>query len=789
MKQIKRLFFSLLLALFASSLSAQIKPQEKPKAPPTSAEDQTIRIATELVQLDVTVTDKQGKVIRDLKREDFELKEDGKPQEISYFSLGTATRPARWLGTEALAKGKDKAATVATVAAPTEALAGRYIVLAIDDIHLSPASLMQARQALVKFVDQQMGSGDQVAVVTTSGQVGMFQQFTDDRDVLKRAITRLNPQERTVTHHSDVPRITPYQAEMIDRGDQDALEMAVQEILRQMSVSGAPQGAASGGGNSGGGASSNRGGRGGVPQGGGMSERERAQETARSYARMIVTQNAHYTTATLDTLQVIIRNLSSLPGRKIMTLVSDGFHLGGNSSSKIADIRRVIDTATRAGVVIYAIDARGLYTSPLFDASQPGYSDTETPGVRERVENAGMEALRNGPFALAHDTGGFMVMNTNDLNLGMKRVLDDTEVYYLLAFEPTESYRDGRFRKLEVRVKNHSEYKVRSSKGYFAPDDKAEAKAIEKEQKEKVQLAAERARDPEKAEKKEASLRFTRAREALGSLFPLRGIPVQMAASFVDTGKGQGYALIVGHLDVAGLKFEQVNGLHNAAIDVVGTIFDENGKAVDGFSQRLSMGLRQSSYEQVLKAGLVFSRRVSLKPGLYQVRLAALREGSKQTGSAFDWVEISDLTKKQLTLSSIFLTTEKETDYLMAQMKPKNGEEKQATAPIPSQVARRFKLGSAFDFSLFAYNAKTDKQGVTDLVVQSQLFSGSKVIYASPLSKMEPPSETKETAYIPYAARLSIDKFEPGNYELRLLVIDRLAKTSAKRALNFVVEP
>jgi hypothetical protein len=78
---------------------------------------------------------------------------------------------------------------------------------------------------------------------------------------------------------------------------------------------------------------------------------------------------------------------------------------------------------------------------------------------------------------------------------------------------------------------------------------------------------------------------------------------------------------------------------------------------------------------------------------------------------------------------------------------------------------------------------------VTDLVVQSQLFSGSKVIYASPLSKMEPPPETKETTYIPYAARLSIDKFEPGNYELRLLVIDRLAKTSAKRTLNFVVEP
>ena len=312
---------------------------------------------------------------------------------------------------------------------------------------------------------------------------------------------------------------------------------------------------------------------------------------------------------------------------------------------------------------------------------------------------------------------------------------------------------------------------------------------LKKEQKERAQIETERAKDPEKAEKKEVALRFARAREALGSLFPLRGIPVQVAASFVDTGNGQAFALILGHLDVSSVKFELVNGIRNAAVEVVGTIFDENGKSVDMFSQRLNMQLKPAAYEQVLKSGLIFTRRVVLKPGLYQVRLAALREGHKQTGSAFDWVEISDINKKQLTLSSIFLTTEKETNYLMAQMKPKEGEEKQEAAPIPSQVMRRFKIGTAFDFSLFTYNAKTDAKGVTDLVVQSQIFAGNKVIYASPLSKIEPTPESKGANFMPYAARLMLDKFEPGNYELRLLVIDRMAKTSAKRSLSFVVEP
>ncbi len=768
------LFLFLLSVVFP--LAAQTPT--KPAPPPAPSGDQTIRIETQIVQVDVTVTDKQGKVIRDLKREDFELKENGKPQDIGYFSVGTATRPARWLGTESKSSLKD--ATVAPAPTTTEAIAGRYIVLAIDDLHLSASSLLQSRQALLKFVDQQVGSGDQVALMTTSGQLGMFQQFTNDRDVLKRAINRLSVQERTVTNNFDVPRITPYQAELIDMGNQDALELAVQEILRQ-SPAPAPPTPPGGGGR---GAAN-------ATLGGGTTERERAMETARGMARMIVLQSANYTSASLNTLQAIVRTLSALPGRKVMTLVSDGFFLNNRSANTMDDMRRVVDAATRAGVVIYAIDARGLAVSPLFDASQPGYGDEQPPGVRASVENASMDALRNGPFALANDTGGFMVMNTNDLNLGFQKVLQDTEAYYLLAFEPVEPYRDGRFLKLEVRVKNHPEYKVRSSKGYFANDEKAEAKVAEKEEKERVKMEEERVKNPEKAAKKETAVRNTRAWEALSSLFPLRGIPVEMSVDFVDTGKGVSFALITAHLNVAGLKFDQVNGQYAANIEVLGTVFDEKGKSVDGFSQRLEMNLPLAKYERLLKSGLVFTRRVAIKPGFYQVRLAALRVGNKQTGSTSDWVEVSDVAKKQLVLSSVFLTTEKETNYLTAQLDRKNNPavETQEPAPIPTQVARRFKPGDSFDFSIYVYNGKPDSKGTTDLVVQSQIFSGSKVIYASPLAKMVPPPEMEGENYAPYAARLSLDKFEPGAYELRMLVIDRVAKVSAKRTLNFVVEP
>ena len=182
-----------------------------------------------------------------------------------------------------------------------------------------------------------MVAGDQVAIATTSGNVGMFQQFTEERDVLERAVNRLNVQQRTVTSSSDIPRITDYQAELIDIGDQDALELAVQEIMRlePMPSPPRPRGAR---------------GAGDFERGldGGASQRERAIQQAQSRARAIVAQNAHYTRATLSNLEGVIRNLRNMTGRKMLVLLSDGFYLGGKSSSQTYDICGASSTRRRA---------------------------------------------------------------------------------------------------------------------------------------------------------------------------------------------------------------------------------------------------------------------------------------------------------------------------------------------------------------------------------------------------------------------------------------------------------
>jgi len=727
----KLLYSCFLLALLATA-TALAQSTSTRQQHPTKSDDATIRIETELLQLEVLVTDKNGQPIRDLRREDFELKEDGKPQELSHFSFGTSTRPARWI---TAAPTPNSAATAAVARATAQAK--RYIVLVIDDLHLSAESLSFARQALLKFVDQQLTANEQVALITTSGQLWVYQQFTNKREILKRAIHRLSFAERRATSiQGDIPRLTSYQAELIQNRDREALQLAVNEILRNMPDL--------------------------TP--------EMAASVALGKAQQIVAENTFQSKATLATLEDIVRSLRVLPGRKSVILLSDGFFLGGSQQNNYYDLRQIADAATRAGMMIYSLDTRGLATGAA-DVSQPGVGSEQPPGARMRMEAAGLEARRDVLNAVARDTGGFPLFNNNDLYLGLQKFVADTEAYYWLAFEPQQSHRDGRFRKLEVRIRNHPEYTVRTSKGYFAPNDKAD------------QAAA----------KKDAAPKMGLARNTYRSLAPAREIPMEMAVDFVDSGTGQSFATITAHLDISGLTFEKVNERYNAAIDVTGAVYDEEGKPMDRFKRKLALTLKPATYERMLKSGFVFDCLIKLKPGFYQVRMAATRENSGQSGNVSEWVEIGDLGKKELVLSSIFVASEGEPLNIMPPQPEKveaeaKNDEMQATS-IPSQIARRFKRGAKVDYVFWAYNPKLASDGAIDLVVQTQLYSGNKVVYASPLSKMQVPSEKRALTALPYVARLTLDQFEPGAYELRTLVIDHVAKTSARRSLYFVVEP
>lgn len=697
-----------------------------------------VRIETELVQIDVVVEDEKGQLVRNLKREDFQLTEDGKVQSLSYFSVGTSSRPARWLkGTRADVPASGGTATESVIDT------GRYLVLAIDDLHLSPGSLLTAKQALQRFIDQQISTSDQTSLITTSGTLGLYQQFTNERDLLRRAVSRLSVRERVVTSSSDIPRITPYQAEMIDSNDPDSLELAVQETMAALRV-----------------------------------DRRMATGMAQGRARQIVAENNSVTMATLSTLENVIRGLRNLPGRKVMVLVSDGFLLGGLREGRHYDVRRITDVATRAGVVIYSLDARGLVALPgELDASQPGAGGLIMPGVRSRLANGGIEAQRDGIYALAADTGGKAIFNNNDINLGLQKVLDDTEVYYLLAFEPTTSYRDGRYRKLEVKLPGYPKYKVRTRKGYFSPDDKQLAK-IEREQAKLLEMARN---SPKEAVK----LRDQQLRTGLSALTPVRDIAIGMTAGYLDT-RDEGTSIdLSAHIDISGIELRNEGERHRAQLELVSIIFDENGRTVDNRSEKMELNLRNESLAEARRNGLGYRRLLKLKPGFYQARLLLRQEGTLRLGTANTWIEIPDLARQQFALSSIFLTpSDPRTEKGGLVNEDGQGSSNRAL------VYRRFPHQGNLDFLVFAYNAKIGENGVPDAAIQTQLYAGSRLIYASPLGAFFTPDKRQEIdpARLPYRARLDLSAFEPGSYELRVVVIDRVARSTIKRSINFEVE-
>ena len=607
----------------------------------------------------------------------------------------------------------------------------RHLVFAVDDLHIDPGNLSQAKAAMLRFVDQQMGPEDRVALVATSGSLGLFQEFTNDPSVLQRAISRVTPQ-LIQTSWFGAPQISDYQAELIEGGDPLALEMAVQEILREQ-----PPGA----------------------------DPEAAARRARTRARAVRAESSHFVRSTLETLDNVMRGLAELPGRKVIVLVSDGFLMGfGTTDSRAFDIRRITDAGTRAGVVVYALDTRGLVaTPPVGNAAVAGAPSLTAPGVREAMARQSEEAVRDGMTGLARDTGGFLVHNSNDIGAGLDRILRDTQTYFLLAYQPTNTRRDGRFRKIAVRLPGRRGLEVRTRRGYLAPDDR------------KARRPAP-APDPEDADRRSAN----DLRAALASLVPRSEIPVRLSADFVSMGSAGSQVVLNANVDLAAVEFRRIEDRHVAAVVVTGVVYDEAGTPLTTLeTQRASLRLESPDYERARRVGLSYHETLALTSGSYQVRLAVLDEAARRVGSASRWIEIPDLDQGTLTLSGLFL--------LRPAAAPAGEMADPGAAPLRDvQALPRFERGDSLYYQLQVLNPKTDAAGETRLTVQAHVLEEGRLRASTP----ETPVALSQMGAVPLAftGRITLEPLGPGEYDLQVAVTDHLVKRTVLRRAAFTVE-
>lgn len=564
--------------------------------------EDVVRINTELVQTGVTVVDSRGNFVNGLKREQFELTVEGKPQTISFFEQVEAGSERERQVALPTRETKDQPTDRPSSANDSY---GRTIIFFIDDLHLSLDSLGRTRKMLARFIDNEMTETDHVAIASPSGDIGFLQQFTDNKTVLRAATARLTQKPYNVRDMSrETTPMTEYMALTIERKDDPGVfQFYVDECLKT-----APW----------------------------LYPRKACEVEVINRARLILLQAASVIVNTYASLERLMQTSAMLPGRKLAFFISDGFLLetGPRNADPRNALSRIIDEAMRAGVVVYTIDARGLISGQL-DATNNVPVD-----MRGRLESASLReipASQDAMHALARDTGGRALRNQNYFDQWVGKILDETSNYYLLAWRPNKDEGDlPNFKNIKVRVIGHPEYEVRLPRGFLTK------KAVPAPAKTPAITAA-----PAQTHRE--------LQETLTSLNPRREIPVSLSTVFMDTPEHG--LVLTSSVRIANdsLSYGPLKDKAAAAVDVVGVVVNDRGKPAGSFQTRLNINAIDGDGENQKSSGTIYNSRLPLQSGLYQVRVAARDANNGQMGSAQQWIEIPDLKSQRLTLSSLFL--------------------------------------------------------------------------------------------------------------------------------------
>ncbi len=712
----------LFLALAACTLTAAFGQQSKERAArqSESQNEEVVRISVRLVQIDGTVTDKDGRAVTDLKKEDFELLVDGRRQQITNFSYVDA-QPG---STPAPQSRRRTDRELPPPPAPPVRLrvdqVHRTIALVIGNI--SAESLHDVKKALQKFVDELMQPGDLVAIVRLGEGMGVLQQFTSDKRLLRLAINgvRWNPLGGARLNAIPSPRPVPTDIDP---------------------------------------------------------ELTKAKTDAEDFYQDLVGSSW------LQRLNLIVRGIQPLPGRKSVILFSDGFQLFGDNLDDhrtLEELQRLTDRATRALVVFYTIDARGLQTlnfTPLDSVNVERHDQVGTPIKSTTVMNGPTYAAarqqrverflrsQDGLALLAGQTGGLFMQST-DLGRAISRTLNDQKSYYLIGYRPDEKdfkpEAGGRpYHKIEVKVKRTG-LTARFRKGFYGTPDREPVPA------------------PGATEQKLFA--------ALTSPFDASDVGLRLTSLFGHDKQDGSFIRSLLHIDVNQLTFtEEADRRHKAVINLFAATFNENGLVAEPVTQRYTIRVRDERLEQVKREGLTYEMLIPVrKAGIIQVRTAVEDAESERVGSASQFIEVPDLEQNRLTLSSIVISGSGPSPENKPAASPQDAGDV-AGQPAPGNLeantaVRRFRQGMRLDYALIVYNAQLARESQRpELDTQVALYHDGKLVYQGPVQLLDPGPQADLKQIVTRGSLELGSTYLAGEYVLQIIVTDKLAKESKYR--------
>ena len=772
----KKYFVS--LAYIALLCIAGITAQEEvPKTnPKESSEDQKFKVKTELMEVRTVVTDRKGEIVENLNRDDFELLENDQEQKISFFAVSQIERE-RSQPAGAKAAPQEKAVEPQRVQQRLSEAPVRTTLLYVDNLHLSFSSLNSVKQALRRFIDDRVTDQDMVALATSSGTLGIAQQFTRNRQILRYAIEqiRLGPiahssfftpslAARVINEVSvrsaagggstlaaeaarlrseaaalggDVGRLTPNMATSAS-----AIRLAVDIMRRENNI---------------------------------YCPCSLMRSQAQTKAMQVLSEASFARRNTLAVLRDFSEQMVNLPGKRMIVVFSDGF-TSYDSSGDLSNIeaQAAINRAVRAGVVIYSIDAKGVQTPPTIDASRnqagANYDCGEDPvdvaclppdpeSLVTTVSESEREVL-NGLHSIAQDTGGKLFNDTNNLGDALGRAFDANRFHYVLSYYPAAGNDARKFRSLKVRVRNHPEYTVRAARG-FAP----------------MEIAA-------KQEDEAAKTPQQRLLRAMNLPLPRTDIAVSAQADFVETGTDDKQVTLTVYFEGDRFQYREQDQRNKIELEILYAIYDASGKQAEGISAHVEGKLTPERLEQAKTSGYRFSRRVSLKPGIYQVRIGVREEGTDRTGTASAWVEVPDVAPFKLQMSSLMLHSPLESNPADNEgLNVSELEQIKMIQGIPLYARNDF-----CDYSFRVYEGNKSPAG-SDLLLMKELLRDGKPVRQDSWRPISADDKNKdEKGWFDLDGDIELSGMTSGIYELRISVKNPATNNLVQRSAVFGVE-
>jgi VWFA-related protein len=427
--KIERTATAVLLVWAAGNLFAQ-----QPAAPPVPAEEQVpsgpvLKVSTEIVLVNVVAHDKHGNLIKDLKKEDFALYEDGKKQELASFDFEKVDEMvmAGAAGTTVTGTAdKNDAGGLLNKRAQKslDARDRRLMLLFFDFSAMEPDDIDRAVDAAKKYVQSKMQPADMVALMSLSTNLQLDLDFTDDKEKIRAKLSAYNGSQ--------------------GQGFENGTE-------------GSSEGAA---------------------------------ETSGSYTADDTDYNTFSADRKLLALESVMQGMGKIPQKKSLIYFSNGITQSGIDNQSA--LREATAAAVRANVSIYPVDVRGLSAFPPGGQAQSAslHGQSAYTGASVLNDLNGNDASQETLYTLAADTGGKAFMDTNDLSGVFSVVQKDTSAYYVLGYTSSNHSRDGRYRRLKVQL-NRPDVKLEYRAGYYADRDYQHMKSTDREEQLEDELAAE----------------------------------------------------------------------------------------------------------------------------------------------------------------------------------------------------------------------------------------------------------------------------------------------------------